>query len=270
MGDKSVIKKLAKYYMIFVVLKTIAKIILAILVGVLLIIVTQNLVDIGGNNDANSSISGTVNDEEIKNVMAMTDEQVWKGLTGGLLTQRPEDPHFDGEDKINESVSGQLVEITVPVWVWSKPNDDSNMNKKSDTLTLQVNKLLAGVWTAFFNDIYKEADDFVIDKNNTACYGQRDSTAMQSGHTYGAAVDINATTPGNRQGDTIVSESKWKSMKQSHSKYQVIYKNSKVVQIANKYTLCWGGTFKRAQPDGMHFSFIGDDTRSNLIKKYGN
>lgn len=267
MGDKSVIKKLAKYYMIFVVLKTIAKIILAILVGVLLIIVTQNLVNIGGNNDANSSISGTVNDEEIKNVMAMTDEQVWKGLTGGVISQRPADKHPSNESAINAGVAEQLVDITIPIRVWS---NGSGMGTKQDHMTIKVNKLLSGVWLAFFTDVYNEAPDFVIDRSTTGGYGTRGgSTGMQSGHPYGAAVDINWDTVGNRYEDTPYTETKWKSLKQSHSKYQVIYQNSAIVQIAHKYTLCWGGDWRHPR-DGMHFSFIGDWSRSELIKKYGN
>lgn len=217
-------------------------------------------------------LSGTVTDAEIQEVMAMSDEDVWKGLTGGYLTDRPSDKSPSNADQIEANVRSQIVNITVPIRAWAEPNDDSNMKKVKREMTLEVNGLLAKLWTAFFEDLYNDAPDFVI--SSLGCFridglgtGQ---IGFLSAHTYGAAVDINwnINPYGSQQ---PYSEEQWKAMGEGHLKYETIYTGSDVVKIAHKYTLYWGGEWLGDTKDLMHFSFVCDGkTRAERLQLIGN
>ena len=41
-------------------------------------------------------------------------------------------------------------------------------------------------------------------------------------------------------------------------KNRIIYSGSKIVEIAHKYSLLWGGEWSSNKKSTMHFSFIGD------------
>ena len=60
-------------------------------------------------------------------VIAMSDEEVWKGLTGGLLTDRPADKSPSNASEIESAVRKQIVNITVPTRAWENAGDSSNM-----------------------------------------------------------------------------------------------------------------------------------------------
>ena len=229
------------------------------------------LIELGGSNSANSSISGVVTDAELKEVIAMSDEDVWKSLTGGLLTDRPADKNPSNASDIKSAVEKQIVDITVPIRAWDKASDESNMKIVKKEVTIPVNSLLSKLWQAFFEDLYQNAPDFVIVevggfRIDGTGYGQ---IGFKSGHTYGAAVDINASD--NSYGGTLYSKSEWSKMSDSHKKHQIIYQDSEVVKIAHKYTLYWGGEWNQSTKDIMHFSFVCDGkTRAERLQMYGN
>ena len=76
---------------------------------------------------------------------------------------------------------------------------------------------------------------------------------------YGAAVDINPYEDGNPYGsEGPYSKSEWEALPENHLKYQIIYKDSPMVQIAQAYTLNWGGSWTHGTYDIMHFSFVCD------------
>lgn len=82
-----------------------------------------------------------------------------------------------------------------------------------------------------------------------------------SAHAFGAACDINPNSPGNSNEETPYKT--WASVEKNvsgKSKYETIYKESKVIQIAHKYTITNGVDWNNPK-DAMHFSFIGDKTR---------
>ena len=225
--------------------------ILIVIIGIVFFLNDAGLIDLGDTNSTDSSISGTVTDADVKQVMAMSDEEVWKGLTNGLLSDRPSDRSPANASQIESTVRQQMVDVTV-----------------------QVNKLLAGLWTAFFTDLYNEAPNFVIKsvgvfRIDGTGYGQ---IGYKSGHTYGAAVDINWYGDGNPYGTKpAYSKEEWNALPENHLKYQIIYKDSDVVKIAHKYTLYWGGEWTGKNKDIMHFSFVCDGkSRADRIQMYGN
>lgn len=241
------------------------------IVGIVQVLEAAGLIELGGSNSADSSSSGVVTDAEVKEVIAMSDEDVWKSLTGGLLTDRPADKSPSNASEIEAAVKKQIVDITVPIRAWEEPENDSNMKTVKKEVTIQVNKLLSKLWQAFFEDLYKNAPDFVI--TEVGCFridGVGDGqVGYKSGHTYGAAVDINA--PDNPYNGKIYSKSEWSQMSDGHKKHQIIYKDSEVVKIAHKYTLYWGGEWNISTTDIMHFSFVCDGkTRAERIKMFGN
>ena len=248
-------------------------IILMTFVGMILVLNELDVINVGGKNKSSTSSGGVVS-AEVEEVMAMSDEDVWKGLTGGLLTSLPDSKAPSNASEIEAAVRKQIVSITVPIRVWENSGDSSNMNTVKKEQTLEVNSLLADLWTAFFNDIYNEASDFVI--VSVGCfridgtgYGQ---IGFKSAHTYGAAVDINAYDDGNPYGSMApYSKSEWSSLPENHLKYQIIYTDSKVVEIAHKYTLLWGGDWSGGTYDLMHFSFIADgSSRAERQQQFGN
>lgn len=196
------------------------------------------------------------------NIMAMNDRQVWYALTG-----------YNSSDEANKYVTknfmdSRMVTISVPIRTWSS-NDSNNYSTKRSMIKLSVNKELASLFSNFFNDLYNETgsgdDLFVINPSEIGCYNYRESTGggRLSAHAYGAACDINWNTNGNGYGEHVYTKSEWLDLKKSKSKYQILYKNSKAVEVMHRYTLSWGGEWNNVT-DAMHFSFIGDDTRAFL------
>lgn len=241
-------------------------------VGFILILSEAGIIDVGtSSNSSNSNLNLTVTDPEIQKVMAMSDEEVWKGLTGGLLSERPSEKSPSNADKIETAVRNQVVSIQVPIRTWEDSSNDSNMNMKDSEATIEVNSFLKDFWMGFFNDLYKNCPKFVI--TSVGCfridglgYGQ---IGFKSGHTYGAAVDINPDQ--NPYGSTApYSKSEWEALPENHLKYQVIYKDSPMVQVANAYTLYWGGSWTGGTYDIMHFSFVCDGkTRASWQQSSG-
>lgn len=201
---------------------------------------------------------GSVDSADIKKVMSLSDSDAWQQLIGKKTTDR--------HPSISESaMNKRITTITVPIRVYTgSGNKTKKINKK-----LQVNKALAGLFTAFFTDIYNDASDFVIDKDSVYCYSYRTATNSSnlSGHAYGVACDINPAVKGNGYGDHVYTEKEWKALPETKAKHQILYKGSKVVQLAHKYTLSWGGEWN-STTDAMHVSFIRDETREQLKKKY--
>ena len=259
-------KKIRRISLIITILLSIM-----IIIGIMFVLDGVGIIDLGGNN-ANSSINGVVTDADVREVMAMSDADVWRGLTGGLLTDRPADKSPANADQIEAAVRKQIVNITVPIRAWENAGDSSNMNIVKKEVTLEVNSLLAKLWTAFFNDLYNEVPNFVI--VSVGCFridgldvGQ---IGFKSAHTYGAAIDINPDQNpyGSQQ---PYSKSEWSKLPENHSKYQTIYVDSDVVKIAHKYTLYWGGEWSGTTKDIMHFSFIADGkSRAERIQMFGN
>lgn len=205
-------------------------------------------------NDYDSSTSN--------NIMAMSDADAWYALTGYYSSN-------DANIYVSKNImDSRMVTISVPIRVWTSMDKDDYSTKKS-IIKITVNRELASLYSNFFNDLYNETGSgdnlFVINPNEIGCYNYRQATGSTrlSAHAYGAACDINWNTVGNGYGHHVYTRNEWLNLDKSKSKYQIIYKNSKVVDIIHRYTLSWGGEWN-SSTDAMHFSFIGDDTRATL------
>ena len=195
---------------------------------------------------------------DVTSIINLTDSEAWLALTGTSTNYK---------NVSKSTMDSRVTTITVPIRAWSSSNSSDKSTKKVEK-TLTVNKALAQLYTEFFTDIYNNAPDFIIEE--VACYNYRATTnsTSLSAHAYGAACDINWSTTGNGYGATVYNKTTWNSLSESKSKYQVIYSGSKVVEIAHKYTLSWGGEWNSVT-DAMHFSFIKDKTREYLKSEFG-
>lgn len=200
--------------------------------------------------------TSTINSADINKLIKMSQAEAWEQLIGRKTDEgRPAVSHA--------TMNSRVTTIKVPIRTWksgSGHNPSTDTEKKEVNIT--VNKALADLWLAFYTDVYNEATDFVI-ASMDGCYNYRTGTGSNSlsAHAYGVACDINASTRGNGYGEDSYSKSKWQSLPESRAKYQVVYKESKVMEIAHKYTLINGSDWSSPN-DAMHFSFIRDKTRS--------
>ena len=200
--------------------------------------------------------SSTINDADINTLINLSQEEAWEQLIG--KRDSGSHPSISRAD-----MDARVTEITVPIRTWKS---GGGHNLRTDTVkkdkTITVNKAMASLWQAFFTDVYNEATDFVIN-DDLYCYSYRSVTGggSLSAHAYGVACDINASVLGNGYGDTSLSKSRWEDLPETRSKYQVVYKGSKIIEIAHKYTLINGSDWKDPH-DAMHFSFIRDTSRS--------
>lgn len=199
-------------------------------------------------------------------IMSMSDTEAWFALTG-YYSSNEANTYATKSD-----MESRMVYISVPIRVWNSADADDYSTKKS-MVKLRVNRELASLYTNFFNELYEETGSednlFVVNPSEIGCYNYRKNTSgtRLSAHSYGVACDLNWSTVGNRYNDHVYTKSEWINLDKSKSKYYIIYKGSKVVEIAHKYTLSWGGEW-RSVTDAMHFSFIGDETRATLQSKY--
>ena len=242
------------------------------IVGFILLLGEAGIIEIGDTSVSNSDsdFSITITDPKVKEVMTKSDSEVWSELTGGLLTSKPSEKLPSNASEIEQAVNKKMTDIIIPIRQWEDSSDDTNLNTKQGETTITVNSFLKEFWMAFFNDLYTKCPKFVI--SSVGCfridgvgYGQ---VGYKSAHTYGAAVDINPYDEGNPYGSTApYTKSEWEKLPENHLKYQIIYSDSPMAQLAKAYTLDWGGTWPRGTYDIMHFSFIADyQTRADWIQ----
>ena len=250
----------------------------SLIIWIIFVLNELDLIDLGGSttDSGSSSINSTITDAEVKDLLAMSEQEVWQGLTGGLLSARPSETLPANANEITAAVESQLETITVPTWAWEDEGDPNNFNKVTKERSLQVNKFLAKLWTAFFTDLYNTDKNFVIAEGYLGGY-RVDGTGVgqigyKSAHTYGAAIDINWYEAGNPYGSQQpYTKEEWDNLPENHVKYQTIYIDSPIVQIAHKYTLLWGGEWNGTTKDIMHFSFVCDGkTREERIQLFAN
>lgn len=153
-----------------------------------------------------------------------------------------------GGDKYQtaEEAEANMVEIAVPVW-----RLQSDGSKTTGTAYLQVNKNLAPIYEAIFEEIYNGDEQFPI--KDVGCYSWRTGE-----HSQGTAVDINwdenmeATI--NADGSlTPTTGSHWSPGEDPYS----IPEGGDVYNAFTKYGFSWGGNAWSSKRDYMHFSYFG-------------
>lgn len=207
-------------------------------------------------SNCEAGTSTAIDNADINKLINMSQSEAWYQLIGKNTN--------DSKPSVSEStMRNRVTTISVPIRTWKS---GSGHNPKTDTtkkdVNITVNTALASLWRAFFTDVYNEATDFVIGSMD-GCYVYRTVTGggSLSAHAYGVACDINAGTTGNGYGQSSYSKSKWESLPETREKYQIVYKGSKVIEIAHKYTLINGSDWSNPN-DAMHFSFIRDKDRA--------
>lgn len=202
-------------------------------------------------------------------VLKISDTEAWQRLTNGMLSSRPTSKVISNAAEIRAEVKKKIIPIEVKIRTW---DGSSGLKTKDKIITLQVNEELKEVWEGFFEDIYNEATDFVVADGEWGGYRidglGYGNVGEKSAHNYGAAVDLNWSR--NPYGHVAPpTKTEWDAMPNTREKYETIYIGSKVVEIAHKYTLSWGGEWNSVY-DGMHFSYFADQSRDYLIQKWGN
>lgn len=211
------------------------------------------LLNLGSTKNALKSATGSAasNNEDLEGVMAATDEEVWKGLTDGLLSTRPEDENPENAQEIKEKVESMLVDITVNARTW-EIMQNGQKNEADKAITIKVNKYLESFWKDFFNEMYTVYGEgqvcrFLID--SIECYNTNSNESggkgYKSAHAYGAAVDINFQYNNNKTW-TQNNYDMWEEDRKNWSdtcvaeKLKIIYPESIIVETAHKYSLLWG------------------------------
>lgn len=145
-----------------------------------------------------------------------------------------------------EEAEANMVEISVSVW---RLGFDGSKTKGTAYLT--VNKNLAHIYEAIFEEIYNGDEKFPI--KDVGCYAWRTGE-----HSQGTAVDINydenmeATI--NEDGSlTPTTGSFWTPGADPFS----IPEEGDVVRTFKKYGFSWGGDAWSKKRDYMHFSYFG-------------
>ena len=145
-----------------------------------------------------------------------------------------------------EEAEANMVEIAVPVW-----RLQSDGSKTTGTAYLQVNRNLAPIYEAIFEEIYNGDEQFTI--KDVGCYSWRTGE-----HSQGTAVDINwdenmeATI--NADGSlTPTTGSHWSPGEDPYS----IPEGGDVYNAFTKYGFSWGGNAWSSKRDYMHFSYFG-------------
>ena len=259
-----------KVIMKIIVILLIPIILICISVGIIVLLAKLEIIPSSSSSSSSSSSTQignvTINmSNEVKELISNTDEAtVWKELTGGVLTGIPDSYLPSNADKIEAAVEAQIVSIDVPVRKWA---DSSSMQRIETTQSIEVNSYLKQFWLEFFQNVFNNDPNFVI--QDLGCFridsvNGSSNIGYKSGHTYGAAVDVNPSE--NPYGGTAITKEEWEKLEENHMKYQTIYIDSPIVQVARQFTLKWGGDFRNTK-DLMHFSFVCDGaSRADRIK----
>jgi hypothetical protein len=204
-------------------------------------------------------------------IITMSDPDAWKLISGGIFTEYPSSPYSSIESQIKEIYNKYATTITVPIWYWSNPDNESDFNKTTHQLNLTVNANIANLWIHIFSDIYSQDSKPII---NIKDYGMgtwalrgknHNPNNTLSAHSLGTAIDINPSTGsfningnwyGNAYAQKVMDPSTWSSLPECHEKYQVIYEDCPIVKVFKSYGFYWGGDWNTK--DNMHFSFLGD------------
>ena len=219
------------------------------------------------NSNCTSSSSGNIDtnitNASVAEIVKWDQSTAWNNLIGT--------PSNEFAPYLSQSFTDtRMTSIDVPMRKWTGSGSNPRKDTSKVMQNITINAALAPLWKAFYEDVYENAPDFVIGTYD-GCYFYkiRTSGGSLSAHSYGAACDLNANTSGNGYGETPLTESQWKSLPDTREKYQVVYKGSKVIQIAHKYTLANGSDWDGGGHDAMHFSFIADNNRADNIACQG-
>ena len=216
-----------------------------------------------------SASSNTVSPDMPKDVAqyaTMPMEKRWALLSGGKWSTNPEYVYSVGDANWNivEGMRAQMeVRLTVKVWQYKNDNPN-NYETELRSVSFLTNKALVPCLTQIFKEMESTAYSmyplYISDKG----YSVRNvkGTAKYSKHSFGGALDVNASSVAggysNKYSSTIpyCSDANWNTIPQSKEKYKVFYESHPLVLTFKKYGWCWGGDWD-GKRDGMHFGYLG-------------
>lgn len=149
----------------------------------------------------------------------------------------------------SQEAEDAMETIVIPVW---RLQPDGS--KKSDKAYITVNRQLAPVYQAVFQEIYDGKEKFPI--RDVGSYAWRPSPTSE--HRWGTAIDINADANMeatiNADGSlTPTAGTHWTPGDDPYS----IPENGDVYNAFTKHGFSWGGNAWRSKRDYMHFSYFG-------------
>ena len=152
----------------------------------------------------------------------------------------------NGQEYTSETMAKKdMVNITVNVWKM-----DGNV-KRSSTMSITINKNIAGDVKAIFDKIYNGIEKFPIKSIHGYTWRNTTSKSTRSHHSYGTAIDINPNENYYKSSSQTVG-SFWKPGENIYS----IPQNGEVVKAFKSYGWTWGGDWNSIK-DYMHFSYLG-------------
>lgn len=225
----------------------------------------------------------TLNDEEL---IMLSENEAWTLISNGYFNAYPNVAYKTIKSEVAAIQASNTKTITVKVWYWANPSDDTDMTKTTVTKTFAVNSTIASLFEHAFEDIYNDPSKPVINIGDAGMgtwvlrgKNHNDNNTLSS-HAIGAAIDINPSTGsfyvngtwyGNAYGQKAMSQNIWAQLPECHKKYHVLYNDCPIVKIFKSYGFYWGGDWSSGT-DCMHLAFIGDGSsarktgQSNYLK----
>lgn len=229
----------------------------------------------------------TITDSDYALIM-LSDSDAWKVLSNGKFDDYPTASWSSIKNKVTQVYDENMEVITVDVWYWANPSDDTDMNKVTKQKQFTVNSKVANLFKHAFEDIYNHPSRPVINLADTGMGTwvlrgkNHNANNTLSAHSMGAAIDINPSTGsfyvnntwyGNAYGQKPMPYDIWVQLPECHKKYHVLYVDCPIVSIFKSYGYVWGGDWSSGI-DCMHLSFLGDGRTARSVgqenfRKYG-
>lgn len=191
----------------------------------------------------------SVNTENVQDIISLKEARAWLLVTNNKYSNKP--PWGSYTDAARSKL---CTTISIKTWTFKK---DKGTSLKTINRSLTVNTALKNYYITFFEDVYKAK----ICIATLGCYGHAGNvnaaSPTYSGHAFGISLDINENY--NPNGVSPPTKKEWKKLS-ARKRLVTFYDGCPLVEIADKYTMQWGGRFKNTK-DAMHFSYVGDGTR---------
>ena len=214
-------------------------------------------------------------------IINLDDSNAWSLLTDGKFAEYPTQPFYQVKDALYKIHADKKKTITVPIWYWEDPSDDTNFNKVTKSYEWEVNEEIAPLCKEIFTDIYNDPSKPIINIGDKGMGTWNVRGKMHSdyktlsAHSIGASFDINPSTGTYRVNGTLYGNGYnnqpmpieiWEQLPEEHKKYNVLYIDSPIVRIFKQHGFYWGGDWNSSK-DCMHLAFLGDGVNAREIGK---